>query len=65
MITFEYSKYLGYPSASKTDENVDWVKEYGIVVADILGFIWVGFKHFERQSEHVLDCYQICVLPAE
>jgi hypothetical protein len=46
VITFEYSKYLGYPSASKTDENVDWVKEYGIVVADILGFYLGWFQAF-------------------
>jgi len=35
---FEYARYLGHPSASITDENVDWVKEYGLVVANMLEF---------------------------
>lgn len=44
--TFEYAKYLGHPSASKTDEDVDWVKEYGLVVANMMGFYLGWFRAF-------------------
>ena len=44
--SFEYDKYLGHPSASITDENVDWVKEYGLVVANMLGFYLGWFRAF-------------------
>jgi hypothetical protein len=46
--TFEYAKHLGHPSASKIDENVDWVKEYGLVVADMLGFYFSWYRAFGK-----------------
>jgi hypothetical protein len=46
MTTFEYAKHLEHPSASKIDENVDWVKEYGLVVADVLGFYFGWYRAF-------------------
>ena len=44
--SFEYARYLGHPSASITDENVDRVKEYGLVVANMLGFCLGWFRAF-------------------
>jgi hypothetical protein len=54
LTAFEYAKYLGHPSASRTDENVDWVKEYDLVVANMLGFYLSSFREFFKDSLNML-----------
>jgi hypothetical protein len=52
----EDAKYLGCPSASRTDENVDWMKEFGVEngriiiceVGNMLGILyWVSSEIFK------------------
>jgi hypothetical protein len=69
LIHVEDGKFLGCPSISKTDKNVNSVKECVLKnskitmseVVVMLEILFVSSEHFERQSENVLDCCQICL----
>jgi hypothetical protein len=66
----EHSQCL---STSRTGENVNQVKEFVLKISiinickvdNVGNFIWIGFEHFERQSEYASDCPKFCALCAD
>lgn len=73
VISVEYAEQLGRPLTSKTDENVDWVKEvfhkqmnhYSWSWWHVVNFIWINSEHYDGQSKHASDCCHIRASPAE
>lgn len=65
----EYQNCLLCSSISKTDENVDWVKELVFETEEYIflnllmsgNSVWVSPEHFERQSNYELDVRWVCV----